>query len=184
MSGTVTFPKARALGAMKYKRKIATAEAIVLHNPATPTRNCSPASPSSEPDPIHVVTSVQISTNTLRRRPAQHRRELVERLQLLDDRRPQRLELEAVVGRPQVREDRVFGTRGDDRLGTVLDEHVGAPAGAAVLPNRHQPDDAVRAPVLAVAEKHHAAGFDVHGNSNSRRLSVISSRCLPTTENR
>ena len=70
MSGTVTFPKARALGAMKYKRKIATAEAIVLHNPATPTRNCSPASPSSEPDPIHVVTSVQISTNTLRRRPA------------------------------------------------------------------------------------------------------------------
>ena len=92
----------------------------------------------------------------------------MERLQLLDDRRAQRFELEAVVGRTQVREDRVLGARGDDRLRAVLDEHVGAPPGPAVVFDRHQSDDAVRAPVLPVAEEHHTAGFDVHETSRRR----------------
>src|SRR5207245_9255736 len=66
-----------------------------------------------------------------------------------------------------VLEDALLGARRDDRLGASLHEHVGPALGAALLLNRHQPDDAVRAPVLAIAEKHHPVTLDVHGASGA-----------------
>src|SRR5439155_1464009 len=46
-------------------------------------------------------------------------------------------------------------------------EHVGPPLRPALLLDRHQPDDGVRAPVLAVPEKHHAVALDIHRASRA-----------------
>src|SRR5207249_7737733 len=62
------------------------------------------------------------------------------------------------------------GPRRDDRLGTPLHEDVGPPLGPALLFDRHQPDDRVRAPVFAVAEKDHAVALDFHGASGASSI--------------
>src|SRR5439155_10657750 len=80
---------------------------------------------------------------------------------------PQRLDLEATLGRAHLFEDALLGARGDDRLRAALHEVVGAPLGAALLLDRHQADDRVGAPVLAVAEKDHAVALDVHAASGA-----------------
>src|SRR5512134_1002192 len=88
---------------------------------------------------------------------AQHGRELVERLEQLDGGRAQRLRARPFVALPHVGEDRVLGPRRDQRLAAALDEHLRPLAGATAVRDRHQADDAVGAPVLAVAEGDHVA---------------------------
>src|SRR5204862_6897687 len=71
-------------------------------------------------------------------RPAQHRREFVERLEQLARRLAQPLLLEAVVGRPHVLENRLLGPRGDARLPLSVDEDIGALSRTAPLLDRPQ----------------------------------------------
>src|SRR2546426_3837495 len=52
-------------------------------------------------------------------------------------------------------------------LRAPLYEDVGPPLGTALVLDRHQSDDAVGAPVLAVAEKDHAVALDVHAASGA-----------------
>src|SRR5256885_11041019 len=70
-------------------------------------------------------------------------------------------------GRAHVLEDALLGARGDDWLRAPLYEDVGPPLGTALVLDRHQSDDAVGAPVLAVAEKDHAVALDVHAASGA-----------------
>src|SRR5205823_6021523 len=99
--------------------------------------------------------------------PAQHGRKLVERREQLGDRFPQRLHLKAALARPHVFEDALLGARRDDRLDATLHEHAGAPLRPALLLDGHQPDDGIRAPILAVPEKHHAVALDIHRASGA-----------------
>src|SRR5437667_133881 len=93
--------------------------------------------------------------------------EVVERGEQLGDRLAQRLHLKAGVARAHVLEDALLGARGDDRLRAPLDEHVSPALGATIFFDGHQPEDRVRAPVLAVPEKDHAIALDVHGASGT-----------------
>src|SRR5690349_11157511 len=95
-------------------------------------------------------------------RAPEYRREFVERLEQLAGRLPQPFELEAPIGRAHVLEDALLGARGHDRLRLPFDEDVGALSRSAPLVDRRQTKNAIRAPVLAVAEKDHAASLDVH----------------------
>src|SRR5438552_2196996 len=96
-------------------------------------------------------------------RAPQDRREFVERLEQLAGGLAQRLLLEAVIARAHVLEDRLLGARGDNRLRLALDEYVGALPRAASLLDRRQADNAIRAPVLSVAEEDHPASLYIHG---------------------
>src|SRR6266511_5568765 len=95
------------------------------------------------------------------------RRQLMPRREQLGDRLPERLRLEAPLGGAHVLEDALLGARRDDRLRAPLDEDVGPPLRAPLLLDRHQSDDRVGAPVLAVAEKDHPVALDVHGASGA-----------------
>src|SRR5207245_10985831 len=85
----------------------------------------------------------------------------------LRDRFAQRLRLEAALRRAHVLEDALLGARRHDRLPAALHEHVRAPLGTAVLLDRHESDDTVRAPVFAVSQEHHAVTLDIHAASGA-----------------
>src|SRR5258708_29119842 len=107
-------------------------------------------------------------------RPAQHRREFVKRFQQLGGGGPQRFRLPARA-RAHVREDRLLGARGDDRLAAALDIYIGALAGAALVVDRHPTDDLVGAPELAVAEQHPPLWLAGHVTAFSSRAVAGSS---------
>src|SRR5438094_607406 len=93
--------------------------------------------------------------------------ELVQRGEQLGNRFARGLRLEAGVGRAHVFEDALLGARGDDRLRAPFHEHVGPALGPTILLDRHQPEDGVRAPVLAVSQKDHPVALDFHGASGA-----------------
>src|ERR1700704_6690934 len=111
--------------------------------------------------------------------PPEHRRELVERLEQLACRLPQRLELEARIGRPHVLENALLGARGHDRLLASLDEDVGALSGPPAFFDGHQTEDSVRAPILAVPEEYHAPPLHIHTITSADASSGFS-ECLLT----
>src|SRR5258708_39026927 len=113
-------------------------------------------------------------------RPAQHGREFVKRFQQLGGGGPQRFRLPARA-RAHVGEDRLLGARGDDGLRAALDIYIGAFPGAPLVVDRHQTDDLVGAPELAVAEKHHPLWLDVHVTAFSSRAVA---GCRPTPPGR
>src|SRR5258708_9349799 len=88
-------------------------------------------------------------------RAAQHRRELVKRLEQLAGRLAQRFLLEAVVARTHVLEDRLLGARSDDRLALPPDEDVGALTRSAPLLDRCQTENPLLAPVFSVTHEDH-----------------------------
>src|SRR5712692_1129898 len=124
-------------------------------------RGARPAQQFSEP----LLPLLHVEVMLVLQRAAQDRRELVEGGEQFRDRLAQRLRLEPGFARAHVLEDRLLAAGGDDRLGATRDKHVGAALRAAVLLDRHQADDGIRTPVLAVPEKDHPIALDFHGAS-------------------